>query len=161
MSYTILIVDDSKLARMAVIKALNSLHPDWVRLEASNADEAVKFMSQSPQFALLLGQLGTGECTAYTDSSGNARQTCTGVAALPDWIQLALGLLVLGLAIHLSTDESIDPSFGQQWTGTEEGRRFLTLSSEAWYTANVAWGEDPAAARTSADRCIKAYLGEE
>ena len=55
--------------------------------------------------------------------------------------------MVLGLAIHLSTGESIDPSFGQQWTGTEEGRRFLTLSGEEWYAANVARGEDPAAAR--------------
>jgi hypothetical protein len=66
----------------------------------------------------------------------------------------------LGLAIHLSTGESIDPSFGQQWTGTEDGRRFLTLSGEEWYTANVVFGEDPAAARGLADRCIKAYLGE-
>jgi hypothetical protein len=35
-----------------------------------------------------------------------------------------------GLAIHLSAGEFIDPSFGQQWTGTEDGRRFLTLSGE-------------------------------
>jgi len=53
MSYKILIVDDSKLARMSVNKALNSLHPDWTRLEAGSADEAVKLMQQAPQFALL------------------------------------------------------------------------------------------------------------
>ena len=41
MGYTVLIVDDSKLARMAVAKALNNLHPDWTRLEATNADEAM------------------------------------------------------------------------------------------------------------------------
>ncbi|QIG97350.1 MULTISPECIES: response regulator transcription factor [unclassified Bradyrhizobium] len=41
MSYTLLIVDDSKLARMSAAKALNSLQPDWSRLEASNADEAL------------------------------------------------------------------------------------------------------------------------
>jgi hypothetical protein len=29
--------------------------------------------------------------------------------------------LVLGLAIHLSTGESIDPSFGQQWTAPRMG----------------------------------------
>ena len=40
MSYKILIVDDSKLARMAVNKALNALYPDWMRLEAANAEEA-------------------------------------------------------------------------------------------------------------------------
>jgi len=37
----ILIVDDSKLARMAVAKALGATHPDWTRLEAANADEAL------------------------------------------------------------------------------------------------------------------------
>ena len=46
MSYKILIVDDSKLARMAVIKALNALYPDWTRLEAANADEALKSMKE-------------------------------------------------------------------------------------------------------------------
>jgi uncharacterized protein YndB with AHSA1/START domain len=78
----------------------------------------------------------------------------------PGGVGMGWDSMVLGLAIHLSTGESIDPSFGQQWTGTEEGRRFLTLSGEGWYAANVAFGEDPAAARGLADRCIKAYLGE-
>src|SRR4051812_26993165 len=41
MSYRVLVVDDSKLARMAVAKALNALKPDWVRVEAANADEAL------------------------------------------------------------------------------------------------------------------------
>jgi CheY-like chemotaxis protein len=41
MAYLVLIVDDSKLARMAVVKALNALHPDWERIEAPNAEEAL------------------------------------------------------------------------------------------------------------------------
>jgi DNA-binding NarL/FixJ family response regulator len=41
MKYRVLVVDDSKLARMAVAKALNAHHPDWIRLEAANADEAL------------------------------------------------------------------------------------------------------------------------
>jgi DNA-binding response OmpR family regulator len=41
MAYRVLIVDDSKLARMAVTKALSALHPDWSRVEAANADEAL------------------------------------------------------------------------------------------------------------------------
>jgi CheY-like chemotaxis protein len=40
MSYRILIVDDSKLARMAVARSLGALRPDWIRLEAANAGEA-------------------------------------------------------------------------------------------------------------------------
>jgi len=42
MTYNLLIVDDSKLARMSAAKAMNSLFPDWSRVEAANADEAMK-----------------------------------------------------------------------------------------------------------------------
>jgi hypothetical protein len=76
----------------------------------------------------------------------------------------ALGMgwdsMLLGLAIYLGTGEAIDPSFGQRWIVTEDGRRFLTLSGEEWHTANVASGADPATTRVLTDRCIKAYLGE-
>jgi DNA-binding NarL/FixJ family response regulator len=41
MTYKLLIVDDSKLARMAATKAMKTLYPDWDRVEASNADEAL------------------------------------------------------------------------------------------------------------------------
>ncbi len=41
MKYRIMVVDDSKLARMAVAKALSALQPDWIRIEAANADEAM------------------------------------------------------------------------------------------------------------------------
>jgi DNA-binding NarL/FixJ family response regulator len=41
MGYTVLIVDDSKLARMAIAKVLRTLHPEWVQVEAVNADEAL------------------------------------------------------------------------------------------------------------------------
>jgi CheY-like chemotaxis protein len=47
MSYTLLIVDDSKLARMSAAKALNALHPDWRRVEASNGDEALALAEQT------------------------------------------------------------------------------------------------------------------
>ena len=69
--------------------------------------------------------------------------------------------MLLGLALHVATGESIDPSVGQQWTATDDGRRFLSLSGEAWCTANIAAGEDQAQARKQTDQCIKAYLGEE
>lgn len=54
MTYKILIVDDSKLARMSVAKALNSLQPGWTRIEAANADEAVaKVKEDRPDIVLL------------------------------------------------------------------------------------------------------------
>ncbi len=54
MSYKILIVDDSKLARMALAKILGTLRPDWTRIEAANPDEAVaRFTENGPDLALL------------------------------------------------------------------------------------------------------------
>lgn len=54
MSYKVLVVDDSKLARMAVAKALGALHPDWTRLEAANAEEALAILKENkPDLAVL------------------------------------------------------------------------------------------------------------
>jgi CheY-like chemotaxis protein len=47
MPYKLLIVDDSKLARMSAAKALNALYPDWSRIEAANADEALSLTTQT------------------------------------------------------------------------------------------------------------------
>lgn len=41
---TVLIVDDSKLARIVMGKALASLAPEWRKLEAGNADEALTLL---------------------------------------------------------------------------------------------------------------------
>ena len=47
MPYKILVVDDSKLARMAVARLLNALRPDWTRIEAGSASEAVALAQES------------------------------------------------------------------------------------------------------------------
>jgi hypothetical protein len=66
---------------------------------------------------------------------------------------------LVGLALHLSTGEAVDPSAGQEWMASEDGRRFMKRSGEAWYNANVAAGADTAWAKVAADRCVAAYLG--
>jgi CheY-like chemotaxis protein len=38
---TVLIVDDSKLARIVAGKTIAALQPEWTRIEASNAEEAL------------------------------------------------------------------------------------------------------------------------
>ena len=54
MKYKVLIIDDSKLARMAVAKLLSKLHPDWPRIEAANGDEAnTALEAEHPDFVLL------------------------------------------------------------------------------------------------------------
>jgi uncharacterized protein YndB with AHSA1/START domain len=117
------------------------------------------------------GNVSWIDVSISSDGPDRARLVLEHIAEVVDdamWRQFgpgAVGMgwdsMLLGLAIHLSTGESIDPSFGKQWTGTDDGRRFLTLSADEWYTANVAFGVDPAVARAMADRCLKAYLGEE
>ena len=54
MKHRVLIVDDSKLARMGVLKLLKSLQPDWEGVEAANADEALARVKEGrPEFVLL------------------------------------------------------------------------------------------------------------
>lgn len=54
MTYKVLIVDDSKLARMAVIRALQNCCPECLRVEAGSADEALSAMErESPHIALV------------------------------------------------------------------------------------------------------------
>jgi CheY-like chemotaxis protein len=45
MTVTVLIVDDSKLARIVTAKNIHALQPDWERIEASNADEALSVVA--------------------------------------------------------------------------------------------------------------------
>src|ERR1700735_4572654 len=42
MAFKVLIVDDSKLARMSIARLLDALRPGWVRIEAANAAEAME-----------------------------------------------------------------------------------------------------------------------
>jgi CheY-like chemotaxis protein len=54
MPVTVLIVDDSKLARIVAGKAVAELQPEWRKAEASNADEAMNMLEQaSPEVALI------------------------------------------------------------------------------------------------------------
>lgn len=48
MSVTVLIVDDSKLARIVAGKALAELQPEWQKLEASSAAEALNVIADKP-----------------------------------------------------------------------------------------------------------------
>jgi CheY-like chemotaxis protein len=54
MAYKVLIVDDSKLARMSIARLLGLLRPDWVRIEAASASEAIERHSQEAIDLVLL-----------------------------------------------------------------------------------------------------------
>ena len=54
MEITVLIVDDSKLARIVMGKAITALQPNWVRMEASDANEAVAIVDGQPVDIVIL-----------------------------------------------------------------------------------------------------------
>lgn len=45
MTPTVMIVDDSKLARIVAGKTISALQPDWKRVEANGADEALALVN--------------------------------------------------------------------------------------------------------------------
>lgn len=66
---------------------------------------------------------------------------------------------LIGLYLHLITRQAVNPAKVAEWSASEEGHRFLTASSDAWYEASVAFGTDPAEARAAADRTTAFYTG--
>jgi CheY-like chemotaxis protein len=50
----VLVVDDSKLARIVMNKAITALQPDWNRLEASNAEEAAALVDSRKVDVIIL-----------------------------------------------------------------------------------------------------------
>ena len=54
MTNKVLIVDDSKLARMGAAKTLRALHADWQIIEAANSDEAhARVKDSAPDYLLV------------------------------------------------------------------------------------------------------------
>ena len=68
-------------------------------------------------------------------------------------------LSLVGLGIHLASREPVDKTAVEAWSASDDGKRFMTLSSELWRDASVAAGTDPAEAQEAADRTTAAYTG--
>ena len=65
-----------------------------------------------------------------------------------------------GLAGHLADpDGAVKPEDAVAWMQSEDGKRFMRLSADAWTEAYVATGADPDTARGMADRGYAAYTG--
>ncbi|WET80170.1 SRPBCC family protein [Amycolatopsis sp. QT-25] len=75
----------------------------------------------------------------------------------PGAVGIGWDMLLNGLALHLGSGEATDPEAAVAWMTSEAGVRFMTLSNEAWYEADVANGTDAATARTRADATLAAY----
>jgi uncharacterized protein YndB with AHSA1/START domain len=99
---------------------------------------------------------------------GGARLELEHVAHVDDqrWAEFGPGatgvgweLGLMGLTIHLASGEPVDKLAVEAWIASDDGRRFMTMSSERWRDASVAAGTDPADAGAAADRTTAAYTG--
>ena len=69
--------------------------------------------------------------------------------------ELGLG----GLGRHVGGEDRLDPAAAQAWAASDEGRRFITESSERWSETAVAAGTGPATADAWAARTTAFYTG--
>jgi uncharacterized protein YndB with AHSA1/START domain len=84
----------------------------------------------------------------------------------PTWARFGPGAVGIGwelglggLGRYLAAGEPLDPAAAEAWAVSEEGRRFVTGSSEQWGEAAVAAGLDPATARAWVSRTTAFYTG--
>jgi len=68
----------------------------------------------------------------------------------------------MGLGLYLENPDTFGgPVAGAAWATSDEGKAFNRACSEAWCTASITHGTNPAAARAAADRTTTFYTGEE
>jgi len=75
----------------------------------------------------------------------------------PGMVGVGWDLGLMGLATHLSSGQAVDPQESAAWTASDQGRRFMSLSSRQWCDASIAAGTDGAEARAAADRITATY----
>ncbi len=77
----------------------------------------------------------------------------------PGAVGIGWDLGLLGLGRHLATGARVPPQAGATFAASEEGRRFIELSGQAWREADTASGADPAQAAAAAQRTVAFYTG--
>lgn len=115
------------------------------------------------------GEVSWIEVRLSAEGDGRSRFELEHVAHVDDerWAQFGPGATgvgwdsgLLGLDWHLQApDRPRDPQRAMRWMGSDEGRAFMTASSEAWCAASIAAGTDATAARAAAARTTAAYTG--
>jgi uncharacterized protein YndB with AHSA1/START domain len=82
------------------------------------------------------------------------------------WIQFGPGAVgvgwdlgLLGLGRYLESGSAVDPTEVAAWSASDEGQRFITLSSEGWAEASIRSGTEPSLARAAGARTTAFYTG--
>jgi len=115
------------------------------------------------------GQVSWVNVALTPESSESTMLRLEHIACVPDemWKTYGPGAVgvgwdsaLLGLDQHFATGDTITPEKGMAWMMSEEGKRFIRQSSDAWRDASIAFGTDAELARQSAERTRAAYSGE-
>lgn len=77
----------------------------------------------------------------------------------PGAVGVGWDMALTGLSAHLVTKEAVDPAAAMEWAASDQGKAFVTLSSEGWCAANIAAGENEETATAAAKRTTAAYTG--
>ncbi len=114
------------------------------------------------------GDVSWIEVRLTPDANGRTRFELQHTAHVENerWVQYGPGAVgvgwdlgLQGLRQHLATGETVDANEFMAWSTSDEGKRFITLSSEGWRDASIAAGTDPEAAGASAERTTAFYTG--
>ena len=114
------------------------------------------------------GDVSWIEVRLISEGEGRTRLELDHVAHVDDarWAEFGPGatgvgweLGLMGLGLHLAGGGAVDPEEVAAWSASDEGREFMTRSSQGWRDASIAAGTDPDAAEAAAARTTAAYTG--
>jgi uncharacterized protein YndB with AHSA1/START domain len=116
------------------------------------------------------GEISWVELRLTAEPDGRTRFALEHIAHVDDerWAQFGPGAVgvgwdqaLMGLTLHLAGGgEQVDSAAVAAWQASEDGRRFVRLSSERWAQASIAAGTDAEAAHAAAARTTGFYTGE-
>jgi uncharacterized protein YndB with AHSA1/START domain len=75
----------------------------------------------------------------------------------PGAVGIGWDLALMGLRRHLSSGDAVDREQAGSWLVSEDGREFISRSSDGWRAADVAAGADPDQAEKAAGQTTAAY----
>jgi uncharacterized protein YndB with AHSA1/START domain len=114
------------------------------------------------------GDVSGIEVRLVPEAEGRTRLELDHVAHVDDarWTEFGPGatgvgweLGLMGLGLHLAGGQAVDSEEVAAWSASDEGRKFMTRSSQGWRDASIAAGTDPEAAEAAATRTTAAYTG--
>ncbi|WP_031468291.1 SRPBCC family protein [Sciscionella sediminilitoris] len=115
------------------------------------------------------GQVTWIEVRLHAESAEHTRLELDHIAHIEDgpnefWEQFGPGATgvgwdsaLIGLVLHLSTGEAVDPKAVEAWMGSADGIRFVNESANAWAETDIAEGTEPETARARAERTAAFY----